>query len=342
MAQRFDPGRNETRGDGVTIAETPNTSTFLGSPTASVSNTGAVAYRREALGNTELGWYSHRGELTSRIPVPPGLFAGPQVSPDGSQVSLISVDGSNADLWLIDIRRGTSTRLTSDPGEESGAKWSSDGARIIYNSDRRGEKAIYLKSLRGGGDELLYRSPKPWTAVWAWSRDGRYVVIREIDPTTGSDLWVLPTFGERKPFPYLTTRFEEDQAAIAPNGRWMAYISDESGRREVYVQTFPKPGDKQQISTDGGFRPIWSRDGRELLYTVPSGRMMSVSIRADTASIDVGVPRTLFTWPKEAFVRLRGADAAPDGSFVIALETSEGANRVPTLILNWPELMKKK
>jgi serine/threonine protein kinase len=341
MAQRFDPGRIETQGDAVTIAETPNSSGYVGSPTASASSTGAVVYRRETLGNTELGWYNRRGELISRIPVPLGLFVAPQVSPDGSQVALTSFDGSNSDLWLIDIRRGTSTRLTSDGGEKGGAKWSSDGARIIYGSDRRGEKTIYLKSLRGGGDELLYRSPKPWTTVWDWSRDGRYAVIREIDPVTGPDLWVLPTFGERKPFPYLNTRFAEEQGALAPNGRWMAYTSDESGRGEVYVQAFPKPGDKQQISVDGGQRPVWSRDGRELFYTHTSGRTMSVSIRADTASIDVGAPRTLFTWPTEAFARLRGTDAASDGRFVVALVTSDGASKVPALILNWPELMNR-
>ena len=159
---------------------------------------------------------------------------------------------------------------------------------------------------------------------------------------TGFDLWILPTFGERKPFPYLVTRFEESLAALAPNGHWMAYVSDESGRRELYVQTFPKPGNKQQISVDGGFAPIWSLDGRELFYGHPSGRVTSVAIRADTASIDVGVPRTVFTWPAEKFGRLRGFDVAPGGRFVSALETSEGASRIPALILNWPELMKRK
>jgi len=103
-----------------------------------------------------------------------------------------------------------------------------------------------------------------------------------------------------------------------------------------------EPGDRQQISVDGGVRPFWNRDGRELFYTHPSGRIMSVAIRADTASIDIGAPRALFTWPAEAFARFRGGDVAPDGRFVAAFETSEGASRVPALILNWPELMKKE
>jgi hypothetical protein len=123
----------------------------------------------------------------------------------------------------------------------------------------------------------------------------------------------------------------------------MAYVSDESGHREVYLQAFPKPGDKHQVSVDGGFLPIWSRDGRELFYLHPSGRMMSVAIRADAASIDVGAPRILFTWTSERLSRLRGVDVAPDGRFLMALETSEGVSRVPALILNWPpQLMKKK
>jgi Tol biopolymer transport system component len=343
MAQRIDPGRIETHGDAVTIAEAPNTTNFVGSPTASTSNTGAVAYRREAVGNTELGWYNRRGELISRIPAPPGRFFAPQVSPDGSQVVVGAGDPSNTDLWLIDLRRGSSTRLTSDPAEEGGPQWSLDGTRILYGSDRLGGSAFFVKSIRGGADELLYRSPKSWNSVWDWSRDGRYVVFREIDTMTGFDLWILPTFGERKPFPYLNTRFEEAFAAIAPNGHWIAYASNESGRSEIYAQAFPKPGDRYQISVDGAIAPVWSRDGTELFYATQSGsRIMSVAIRADASSIDVGVPRTLIAWPAEKFARFRGMDTAPDGRFVMAFESSEGTSRIPALILNWPELMKRK
>jgi Tol biopolymer transport system component len=256
--------------------------------------------------------------------------------------TVLAIDGANTDLWLIDLKRGTSTRLTSDPGEEALARWSSDPTRIVYHADRLGTRAIVLKSLRSGGDELLYRSSNPWTQVWDWSRDGRYVVFREIDTATGWDLWILPTFGERKPFPYLNTRFEEGFGTVAPAGTWMAYVSDESGQREVYVQAFPTPRDKHQVSVDGGFLPIWSRDGRELFYLQPSGRMMSVAIRADAASIDVGAPRILFTSTTERLSRFRGVDVAPDGRFLIALETGEGVSRVPALILNWPQLIKKR
>ncbi len=342
MGQRFDPDRIELRGDAVTIAETPNSSQFVGSPTASASNTGVIAYRRETVGNTELGWYNRRGELISRIPSPPGQFVGPRVSPDGTQVVLSGLEGTNVDLWLVDLRRGTSTRLTSDPGQESGPQWSRDETRIVYNSDRLGAAAFFVKSTRGANDELLHRFPTPWTSIWDWSGDGRYVVFREIDAVNGFDLWILPMFGDRKPFPYLNTRFEEGPASVSPSGHWMAYISDESGQREVYVQTFPEPGDKQQVSVDGGIVPRWSRDGRELLYLHPGGRVMSAAIRADAASIDIGVPRTLFTWPAETLARFRGADTAPGGRFIMAFETSGGASKVPTLILNWPELMKRK
>jgi len=343
MGQRFDPSRLEVRGEAVPIAEAPNSSQFLGSPTASASNTGAIVYRRETLGHTELGWYNRRGELTSVAPIQPGRYGGPKVSPDGSMAIVGGgIDGANADLWLIDLKRGTSSRLTSDPGDEGSADWSSDPTRIVYNGGRLGASTLVVRSLRTGSDELLYQFPKPWAQIWDWSPDGRYVVYREIDTANGWDLWILPTFGERKPFPYLTTRFEEGPGIVAPGGNWMAYVSDESGQREVYVQAFPKPGDKHQISVDGGFFPIWSRDGRELFYLQPSGRMMSVAIRADATSIDVGAPRILFTWTAERLSRFRGGDVAPDGRFLLALETSEGVSKAPVLILNWPELMKKK
>ena len=341
MAQRFDSGRIETRGDAVTIAEMPNTSNVVGLPTASASNSGVVAHKRATDGNTELGWYDRRGALLSKLPVPPGRYRGPRVSPDGSQTVLGSVD-PNGDLWLIDLRRDASTRLTSDPGPEGGASWSPDGTQIVYSSDRLGGSAFFVKSTRGGGDNLLYRFSKPWTSIWDWSPDGRYVVFRDIDTATGFDLWILPMFGERKPRPYLITPFEEGQAEVAPGGHWMAYVSDESGQREVYVQSFPEPGDKHRVSAQGGLLPRWSHDGKELLYFHPSGRVLSVAIRADSGSIDVGVPRTLFTWPLEQFTRLRGFDLAPDGRFLMGLEANEGASRAATLILNWPELMKKK
>jgi serine/threonine protein kinase len=342
MGQRFDARRIEVRGDAVTIVEAPNSSQFLGSPTVSASNTGAIVYRRERVGNTEIGWYTRRGDLTSLAPIQPGRYGDVKVSPDGSLATVAAVDGANTDLWLIDLKRGTSTRLTSDPGVEGSSRWSSDPTRIVYTADRLGTSAIFIKSLRNGSDEHLYQSPKPWAQIWDWSSDGRYVVFREIDTATGWDLWILPTFGERKPFPYLNTRFEEGLATVAPGGNWMAYVSDESGQREVYVQAFPKPGDKHQVSVDGGFSPIWSRDGRELFYMHPSGRMMSVAIRADAASIDVGASRILFTWTVERLSRLRGVDVAPDGRFLMALETSEGVSRVPAVILDWPQLMKKK
>jgi serine/threonine protein kinase/Tol biopolymer transport system component len=340
--QRFDAGRIEAKGDAVTISETPSTSNIVGFPIASVSNAGVLAYRLEAIANTELGWYNGRGELLSRLSIPPGQFTGPQLSPDGTRIIMTAREGSGSDIWMIEVRTGAATRLTSDPGSEEAPEWSPDGTRIVYSSDRLGGSALFVKSLRGGEDELLYRSPKPWISVWDWSQDGRYVVYREIDTVTGFDLWILPMFGERKPFPYLKTRFEEQSAAFAPGGHWMAYSSDESGRREVYVQRFPTPGDRHRISADGGIFPIWSADGKTLFYLHPSGRVMSVAIRADSANLDVGAPRTLFTWPTEKLVRIRGADVAPDGRFLIALQSSEGPSAIPVLILNWPELMKRK
>ena len=349
MAQRFDLGRIETRGDAVTITEAPTSSNAAGAPTASASNTGTVVYRRETIGSTELGWYDRHGNLISRIATTlegsqgrARIFGGPRVSPDGSQVALNALDGSNPGIWVIDLRRGVSTRLTSDPGEEGSPRWSPDGTGLVYHSDRLGGTAFFVKSLRDGTDELLWGSPTPWKNVWDWSDDGRYVVFREIETTSGFDLWVLPLFGERKPFPYLTTRFEEQQAAVAPNGHWMAYASDESGRFEVYVQAFPKPGDKHRVSVDGGVAPIWSRDGTAILYIRPGSRLMSAAVRAQAGSIDVGAPRTLFTWPAEKADLLRGLDLAPDGRLLIAMETSGAASRIPTLILNWPELMKRK
>ena len=157
-----------------------------------------------------------------------------------------------------------------------------------------------------------------WTKIRAndrvedWSRDGRYIIEDVLDPKTRNDIWVIPTFGDRKPFPYINTEFLEDNAKLSPNGQFLAYRSDESKRNEVYVQTFPEHGGKWQISTGGGDFPVWSRDGRELYFISADNKLMAVEVKGDGKKFDAGVPKPLFSVPAQAQF-----DVSKDGRFLI-------------------------
>jgi len=190
-------------------------------------------------------------------------------------------------------------------------------------------------------DEVLSKplgeSPSP-TRVEDWSRDGRYIILGTLSPKTKGDVWAVPTFGDRKPFPYLHTEFEERYARLSPNGQWLAYQSDESKRNEIYVQTFPTPGGKWQVSTNGGERPVWSRDGKELYFLGADGKMMAVEVKAG-AKFEAGVPKPLFDahFPGG----LAWYDVSNDGRFLIPVQLEQSANAPMTVVVNWPAGLKK-
>ena len=172
-----------------------------------------------------------------------------------------------------------------------------------------------------------------------WSRDGRYIILSAISPKTKFDVWVMPTFGDRKPFPYLQTEFNELFAKLSPDARWLAYTSDESKRNEVYVQTFPKPGGKWQVSTNGGDRPVWSRDGKELYFLGAGGKLMAVEV-ADGANFQAGLPKPLFN-PHFGLSVNNWFDVSKDGRFLIPVQLEQSANAPMTVVLNWPAMLKK-
>ncbi len=175
---------------------------------------------------------------------------------------------------MVDIERNIPTRFTFNPAVEDDPVWSPDGTRILFTSEREGKRDIYQKLSSGAGGEELVLTSDTFKETADWSADGRYVLYVNNDPQTKSDLWVLPLFGDKQPVPFLATEFDEDQGRFSPNGRWVAFASDESGKTEVYVQTFPDSGGKSQISTGGGAQPVWS--GRELFYIDPDRKLMSV------------------------------------------------------------------
>lgn len=226
--------------------------------------------------------------------------------------------------------------------------WSPDGGRIAFFSYRDGVAHPFQKATSGTArDEILSKpvgEPPLVTRVDDWSRDGRYLILGTFgDPKTKADVWVLPLNpdkpGDRKPFPYLRTEFAEIYAKLSPDGRWLAYTSDQAKRFEIYVQSFPTPGGKWQVSTNGGDRPIWSRDGKELYFVSPDGKMMAAEVKSGS-KFETSAPKPLFD------VRLPpGAnawfDVGKDGRFLIPIQAEQTANAPMTVVVNWQAGLKR-
>ncbi|MBL8207763.1 MAG: PD40 domain-containing protein [Blastocatellia bacterium] len=225
---------------------------------------------------------------------------------------------------MIDLARGLSSRLTFDSGEDRYPAWSSDGSRIAWTATRGGAWQIYQKLSSGvGAEEVLLKSDVN-LGSGSWSADGRFLLYTRDEPKTNTDIWVLPMAADRQPTVFLQTPFIERDGSFSPDGRWIAYASNDQGRPEVYVQTFPVSGGKWQISTNGGLRSLWRSDGKELYYVSADGKLMAVEVKPG-GSFEATAPRALF-------------DLAPvraGGGYTV---TAEGDR---FLVTNWTAEAKK-
>jgi Tol biopolymer transport system component len=350
MAQPFDAGKLEFRGAAVAVAD----ELLVGGPTGAsgaftVSENGMLAYQTGSSVPSQLTWFDRAGKRLGVLG-DPGFIGELSLSFDGLRAAVSELDfqSENADIWLYDVARGVRTRYTSAGGVENSAVWSPDGQRVAFSANPKApfDFDLYVKPANGtGAEELLVASP-PAIAPQSWSPDGRFIVYGNQNPTfmnepaAGTDLWVLPLSGDRKPFPFLQTPFFESQARFSPDGRWVAFVSNESRRSEVYVTPFPGPGAKWPISTAGGQQPRWRRDGREIFYVAGGSRLMAATINAQGASVKVGAAEPLFTIRPRAGL---GAvyDVAPDGQRFLVNALVDVPEAPVTLVVNWMAGLKK-
>jgi len=356
MAQPFDAERLELIGDAVPIAEGVAIGGQQGAAGAfTVSQSGILAYQTGPAGiasgdptglgvSTRLIWLDRSGKQIGVLGEP-ARFGNLQLAPDGKRlaVSVGDLAERSSNIWLFDVARGLRTRFTFDPSDELSSVWSPDGSRIVFNASRKGVPiyGLYQKASSGAGDEeeLLTDSPSLKQLV-DWSQDGRFVLFMVGFPKPLNSLWVLPLFGDRKPFPFRETQFDETFGRFSPDGRWIAYSSNESGRNEVYVTRFPGPRGKSQVSAAGGTQPRWRRDGKEIFYLDPDNRMVSAAVNGAGSAFEVGAVRSLFA------TRAGGPgsvyDVSPDGQrFLVNTLVEEAAPAPITLVVNWPALVKK-
>jgi serine/threonine protein kinase/Tol biopolymer transport system component len=344
MAQPFDARRLTLTGEAFPIAEKIQT-TNTNPPYAvfSASENGVLAYQTGAVGaGSQLTWFDRTGR---RIGVLGDLqpYFDLELSPDQKRASVSSTSSQlGADIWLYDVARGLPTRFTFGPGNAAGSIWSPDGNRIVFGSTRKGHYDLYQKASSGAGAEEVLLEDNLDKLPMSWTPDGRFILYASTGTATGNDLFTLPLFGDRKPVPFLQTRFNESQGQFSPDGRWVAYTSNESGRYEVYVAPFPGPGGKWQISTAGGSSPRWRRDGAEIFFLAPDNALMATAVNGKASSFQVGAVRLLFQ--THLIGQRHEYDVSADGQkFLInSAPLQNGAASAPiTVVLNWTAGLKK-
>jgi len=341
FAVAFDAETFEMKSAPVTLLEGIRQARS-GQPLISYSDVGSMVYLPTSAppGSNALVWVDRTGNEQ-----PAGAsgrpYAQPRLAPDGERV-VTSLRGNTEDLWLIDLRRGTSSRLTAE-SHASFPVWTPDGQRLTLASAKEGSYSIYWRPLDGSAPEERLLSGNWPNYPFSWSPDGKVLAFVSVNPTTLQDLRVLTLEQKDGSKPFLETQFREGAPAFSPDGKWIAYVSDESGRFEIYVRPFPGPGEKWLISLEGGNEPVWPRNGRELFYRV-GDTMMVVDVQT-TPTFSAGKPRRLFERAYERSLALwANYDASPDGQRLLMVR-QENASAQAThinVVLNWLEELRQK
>jgi Tol biopolymer transport system component len=353
MAQPFDAGKLETVGFAVPVAERVDVSGDSYAYWDSSPN-GTLAYASGGSGTAlQMTWYDRSGKAVGTVGQPAAINT-PRLSPNGSMVAFDRLDpqGVKSDIWLHDLARGGEQRLTF-AGYNHFQVWSPDNLRVAYTSGVIGNSNVRVRAADGTGQEELLESTV--RLVQDWTRrpgeTGGYLITATLqitNPRTGNDLWALPLSGAKPAgpaVPLLETEFNEWHGRVSPDGRWLAYMSNESIRNEVYVTGFPSRNGRWQVSVNGGLFPVWNPNGRELYFVGRDNKMMAVEIGSASAGgggapFQAGIPKPLFD-VRMGTSRTRSYDVSRDGRFLIASPVEQTGTVPMTVVLNWQAGLKK-
>jgi len=342
LAVPFDLKRLEVTGPPVSVLEGVSMNPSSGAAEFSSSTDGLLAYvpGGSSLGEGTLLWVDRKGAAQA-LPVPPRAYVSPRISPDGQRLA-VGIQGGGT--WLYELARGTLTRLSETATATPFPIWSPDGKHVVFRSMASGGFNLYRMPADGSGVAERLTTSENLVVPGSWSPNGRVFAFSEQDMTTGWDIWVQSLKGEQKPQPFLQTPANEFAPMFSPDGHWLAYQSDLSGRSEVYVRSFPDPGGKMQISTEGGTQPMWARNGRELFYR-DGDKMMAAAVET-TPAFAAAKPRLLFEGHYETGLGLAAVanyDVSPDGQRFLMIKASEQESAATQLnvVLNWSDELRR-
>ncbi len=340
FAQPFDAEKRTTSGEPRRLMDDIEFFSPMGRASFSVSQTGLLISRRR-LPLSQLRWIDRDGRQTGTM-LEAATYWGLGLSADNRRLAVQIDDSrlSTSDIWMADLDRNVATRLTSSPRSDMWPRLSPDGTRVVFGGDWEGPPNLYIADVEGGEPRVLVPFDRTEHIVGGWTPDGRQVVYTKRNDTYGQDIWVVDVAtGARQPI--LASQFDEASPAVSPNGRWLAYASTASGRREVYVREFPTGAWQLRMSLNGGTQPAWRDDGQELYYYQPDGAIMAVPISAAAAGRPTaGVPVRLFGVDPRAY---RSFDAALGGRrFLMNVVDPDDVSRLDDVAINWPRLLRPR
>jgi len=329
----------------VPLAEGLQMNPSSGTGAFSVSNTGVLVYQTGSSAGTQLTWFDRAGKIVGTLGDPRPI-RDVQLSPDNTTVSVtIGASGTQADVWMFDVISGLRRRFTFDQ-RTVGAIWSADGSFVVYSTRRgagNGPSDLFRRPVSGGGaEELLLHDDLDKIPI-AVTKDGQALVYRTASGTAIGELWLLPLGGDRKPRPLNAGDRTCSGAAISPDGRWLAYSSAATGRRDIFVTSFPDGNGRWQVSSEGGDSPIWRVDGQELFYTA-NDSIVAAPVKARGEEFDMGAQQILFSAHVPATTlgtRSTFAVTREGDRFLLNTWDARAAMAPLTLVVNWPELLKK-
>ena len=343
MAIPFDARRIEISGQPVRVADDANFDTGVWRGTFSVSDNGVLVYQlaREG-GGGRLTWFDFSGRRLAAVAEKSPAYSA-QLSPDGRRTSALMGDPNN-DVWVYELDRGVQTRLTTDAQAQIAPVWSPDGSQIVVVQGLGGGSDFVLATIAADGagrPKEIFRS-KERLEVSDWSRDGRYLLV-DRGNIGASDIWAFPIADPAKAFPLVQTPFLEHSGQFSPDGKWVAYVSQHTGRDEVYVTSFPSGGTRWQVSGSGGTQPRWSPEGRELYFVSVGDELTAAAVDGSGSRFVVKEVRPLFrvnmyTGPRSG---MYGYDVSPDGKRFLVNDAGEAGQARVALVVNWTAELKK-
>jgi dipeptidyl aminopeptidase/acylaminoacyl peptidase len=327
VARGFDLASGTFTGEPVTLAAS------VGG--MATSATGIVAHRPASGTRTRMIWFDRHGSALGEVG--DGPVNAPQLSPDEGRLAGDRTVGGNRDVWVVDLARGGLTRFTTDAAIDGFPVWSPDpgGSRIVFHSNRNGTFDLWTRTSSGAGaDERILETPDHEWPIH-WSRDGRFLLFQRSDLKARWDLWALPMTGsDRTPIAVATTPFVERMGEFSPDGQWVVYETNESGRPEIAVQAFPNSSGRWPVSIRGGIAPRWSADGGEIYFIAPDGKMMAVPVTTKGSAFKVGAPATLFSTQIAGQVFRFQYAVSRDGRFLVSQVVTDESAPPIHLILN--------